>query len=111
MNYLKKCARHFLDLKTSFSWNDPIISTAKWVVPYKQETSVVFIHIHGKKIFSLTKSISFDIHRENVPSAKLPQMMMPTWGNVPNFSLTPIRPGYPQLGCYQYHQPIILGSL
>ena len=28
MDYLKKCARHFLNLKTSFSWNDPIISTA-----------------------------------------------------------------------------------
>ena len=50
-------------------------------------------------------------HRENVPSAQLPQMKMPTWGNVPNFSLTPIRPAYPQLGCYQYHQPIVLGSL
>ena len=25
MNYLKKCARHFLNLKTSFSWDDPIM--------------------------------------------------------------------------------------
>ena len=62
MNYLKKCARHFLNLKTSFSWADRIISTAKWVVPYKQETFVVFIPIRGKKMFSLIKSISFDIH-------------------------------------------------
>ena len=51
------------------------------------------------------------VHRENVPSAKLPQMRMTSRGNVPNFSLTPIWPGYPQLGCYQYHQPIVLGSL
>ena len=51
------------------------------------------------------------LHRENVPSAQLPQMKMSSWGNVPNFSLTPIWPGYPQLGCYQYHQPIVLGSL
>ena len=51
------------------------------------------------------------LHRENVPSAKLPQMRMSSRGNVPNFSLTPIWPGYPQLGCYQYHQPIVLGSL
>ena len=29
----------------------------------------------------------------------------------PNFSLTPIWPGYPQLGCYQYLQPIVLDSL
>ena len=48
---------------------------------------------------------------ENVPSAQLPQMKMSSWGNVPDFSLTPIWPGYPQLGCYQYHQPIVLGSL
>ena len=51
------------------------------------------------------------IHRENVPSAQLPQMKMTSRGNVPNFSLTPIWPGYPQLGCYLYHQPIVLGSL
>ena len=50
-------------------------------------------------------------HRENVPSAKLPQMRMSSRGIAPNFSLTPIWPGYPQLGCYQYHQPIVLGSL
>ena len=50
-------------------------------------------------------------HRENVPSAKVPQMRMSSLGNVPNFSLTPIWPGYPQLGCYEYHQPIVLGSL
>ena len=40
-------------------------------------------------------------HKENMPSAKLPQMRMSSRGNVPNFSLTPIWPGYPQLGCYQ----------
>ena len=50
-------------------------------------------------------------HRKNVLSAELPQMRMTSRGNVPNFSLTPIWPGYPQLGCYQYHQPIVLGSL
>ena len=70
MNYLKKCARHFLNLKTSFSWDDPIISTAKWVVPYKQETFVVFIPIRGKKIFSLIKSISFDIHGKVVKKGR-----------------------------------------
>ena len=69
-NYLKKCARHFLNLKTSFSWDDPIISTAKWVVPYKQETFVVFIPIRGKKIFSLIKSISFDIHGKVVKKGR-----------------------------------------
>ena len=70
MNYLKKCVRHFLNLKTSFSWDHPIISTAKWVVPYKQETSVVFIHIRGKKIFSLIKSISFNIHGKVVKKGR-----------------------------------------
>ena len=70
MNYLKKCARHFLHLKTSFSWDDPIISTAKWVVPYKQETFVIFIPIRGKKIFSLIKSISFDIHGKVVKKGR-----------------------------------------
>ena len=50
-------------------------------------------------------------HRENVPSAKLPQMKMRSWGNGPNFSSTPIWPGYPLLGCYQYRQPIVGGSL
>ena len=70
MNYLKKCARHFLNLKTSFSWDDRIISTAKWVVPYKQETFVVFIPIRGKKIFSLIKSISFDIHGKVVKKGR-----------------------------------------
>ena len=45
--------------------------------------------------------------RENVPSAKLPQMRMSSRGNVHNFYLTPIWPGYPQLVCYQ---PIVLGS-
>ena len=39
----------------------------------------------------------FGGHRENVPSAKLPQMRMISRGNVPSFSLTPIWPGYPQL--------------
>ena len=38
-------------------------------------------------------------------------MRMSSRGNVPSFSLTPIWPGYPQLGCYQYHQPIVVGSL
>ena len=70
MNYMKKCARHFLNLKTSFSWDDPIISTAKWVVPYKQGTFVVFIPIRGKKMFSLIKSISFDIHGKVVKKGR-----------------------------------------
>ena len=50
-------------------------------------------------------------HRENMSSAKFPRLMISSRGNFPNFSLTPIWPGYPQLGCYQYHQPIVLGSL
>ena len=50
-------------------------------------------------------------HMENVPSAKLPQMRMRSRGNGPNFSSTPIWAGYPLLGCYLYHQPIVLGSL
>ena len=50
-------------------------------------------------------------HMENVPSAKLPQMRMRSWGNGPNLSSTPIWPGCPLLGCYQCHQPIVLGSL
>ena len=33
-------------------------------------------------------------HKENVPPAKLPQTRMSSRGNVPNFSLTPIWPGY-----------------
>ena len=70
MNYLKKCAQHFLNLTTSFSWDDPIISTVKWVVPYKQETSVVFSHIRGKKTFPLIKSISFDIHGKVVKKGR-----------------------------------------
>ena len=37
-------------------------------------------------------------HRENVPSAKLPQMRMSSWGSVPNFSLTPNLAGLPPAG-------------
>ena len=51
------------------------------------------------------------LHRENMTSAKLPRLGISSRGNFPNFSLTPNWPGYPQLGCYQYHQPIVLGSL
>ena len=76
------------------------------------DESLLFDDMHDAPswlLFDICKSVSF--HRENVPSTQLPRMKMSTWGSVPYFSLTPIRPGYPQLGCYQYHQPIVLGSL
>ena len=53
----------------------------------------------------------FAQHREGMSSAKLPWLRITSLGNWSNFSLTPVGPGYPQLGCYQCHQPIVLGSL
>ena len=46
-------------------------------------------------------------HRENM-SAKL---RVTSRGNCPNLYLTPIWQGKSQLGCYQCHQPIVLGRL
>ena len=44
-------------------------------------------------------------------SAKLPRLRATPRGNWSNFLSTPIWLGYPQLGCYQCNQPIVLGSL
>ena len=98
----------------TFSWN------IGWTVKFKINARVLWFNVPVftacnismayKTICSADKRHG-NHHRENVPSAKLPQMRMSSRGNVSDFSLTPIWPGYPLLGCYQYHQPIVLGSL
>ena len=86
-----------------------------WNIRFRSKLTFFLSHVTLKLDWWPWKTITHlsyaTLHRENVPSAKLPQMRMSSWGNDPNFSLTPIWLGYPQLGCYQYHQPIVLRTL
>ena len=51
------------------------------------------------------------IHRDNITSAKLPHLSLTSRGSCHNFPMTPLWPGYSQLGSYQCHQSNVLGGL